>query len=67
MKLIRPEKHIAMRLQMTTSQPVNLSISSRDPSLNRNTAELDRLYAKKSLKNRLIDASGRFRVLSFHT
>ena len=67
MKLIRPEKHMAMRLQMTTSQPVNLSISSSAPNLNRNTAELDRLYAQNSLKNRLIDASGRFRVLSFQT
>ena len=44
-KLIIPEKHIATRLQMTTSQPVNLSISRRIPSLIRNTAELERLYA----------------------
>lgn len=44
-KLIIPEKHIAARLQMTTSQPVNFSISRSTPNLNRNTAELERLYA----------------------
>ena len=62
-----PEKHMAMRLQITTSQPVNLSISNNTPNLNKNTAEVERLYAPNSLKNLRTEASGRFRVLSFHT
>ena len=66
-KLIIPEKHIVTRLQMTTSHPVNLSINSSIPNLNRNTAEFDRLYAPYSLKNLLAEASGRFLILSFHT
>ena len=66
-KLMIPEKHMAIRLQMTTSQPVNLSISSSTPNLNKNTAEVERLYPPNSLKNLRTEASGRFRVLSFHT
>ena len=62
-----PEKHMAMRLQMTTSQPVKLSISNNTPNLNKNTAEVERLYPPNSLKNLRTEASGRFRVLPFQT
>lgn len=67
MKLIVPEKHIAIRLHGTTSQPVNVSITSSVPSLSRKTADPDRLYTAYSLKNLRIDASGLFLVLSRHT
>jgi Trk K+ transport system NAD-binding subunit len=43
-KLIMPEKHIAVRLQKTTSQPEKRSISRSTPNRNRNTIEFERLY-----------------------
>lgn len=58
---------MAIRLHATTSQPVNVSITSSVPSLSRKTADPDRLYATYSLKNLRIDASGLFLVLSRHT
>ena len=66
-KLRMPEKPIARRLQITTSQLVNFSISSIMPSLIRNTAEHERSYARKSLRNCFLLLSGLTSVRSFHT
>ena len=63
-KLRIPEKHIARRLQTTTSHPVNFSMSSITPILRMKIAEQERSYVRNNLKNRLFPRSDLVSVLS---
>ena len=63
-KFSTPETPIAKRLQITTSQPVSLSIASNMINLNIKTPRLERLYVAYCLKNLLFFPCSVFTCLS---